>query len=422
MWDERTATPLPSPHFAWLLRPLIDLGDFEAGPFYSRAVEFHWQAIEDLDSRPFGLQRILPAGFREALVHEARRPDLAVGRPQALKPEARTPRWAELCARLDAWPDLPSALRCRLVHLLHAMGWYDHIVDLLPAFDPRSPLDDPDRIDLAYWRASARYMLDMPARIEDYGDADLQPFFAIAADAAGVAPKSAFNAAVKVFVHGAKANAPVAELEQRAQVLRQRIGAVQAHLPEFEARLLTSRFHRALAYLPMTRGRHDEMSREMQRSEDIARNLEPVSPAERLLALENLHPVLESRVKEAELRSQWDLALARAREVVALDPHDPKSWLELGAVLMRVGRPDEAAAAAAAAARLGPPVSAVAHYMTGLYLGRAGQPQLAAYFFQQSLQLDPLGLSPRTAIQELADTDGFVELKDWSSRRLEASP
>jgi tetratricopeptide (TPR) repeat protein len=170
----------------------------------------------------------------------------------------------------------------------------------------------------------------------------------------------------------------------------------------------------------MRRGERDAMVQLMDSAERQARSLPATTPAQQLLRLENLHPVMESRSKEARWLGDRDLALARAQEVIDLDRYDPKSWLELGELLMMGQRWAEAAEAFSTAAMLGPPVSAIARHLLGCCLRLTGQEMLASFFFQSALEIDGYGISPRAEIQAQPQRPVLDSLKEWSSRRFES--
>jgi tetratricopeptide (TPR) repeat protein len=324
-----------------------------------------------------------------------------------------------LCEALDAWSDLTPEAQCRLVLLLHGLCFFELVVALVPPVATGDVASlSPECVELAYWRESALYMLRMPRRFADYRAADLSGFEAIATDAPH-SVHAAFNASVKVFVHLAKTGADSDELDRRSGLMGRRLAEVGARLDPFTAALLASRFHRAFAYLPMRRGDRAEVARHMERAEQVARALQPATAAQQLLFTENLHPVLESRSKEALWLDDRDLALARAREVTELDRYDPKSWLELGQLLMAAENWRDAADAFVAAAMLGPPVGAISRQMAGLCFRRLGQDILASFFFQSALEIDSLGLSPRVEINALPPLPFLDSLKEWSSRRFE---
>lgn len=414
------ADRVPARYSAWLLRPLLDLGPFDAGPIYAQGVEHAWQAWADPRQPRFALQRTLAPGFRAQMLYEAGRDGDDAVRPHALAPHRRPPRWQALCDALDGWAGLDSEARCRLVMLLHALCLHECVDALVPPPAAGLHAATPAAAECAYWAASSRYMLRMPARFEDYRGADLAEFEAIAAQAVQAVTAN-FNACCKLFTHAAKTGAQAGPLaaagERMAASLARAVGVLDA----FSAGLLRSRFHRALAFLPMQRGDRAGVRREMDEAERLARALQPEGAAERLLALENLHPLMESRSKEALWAGDDALALAHAREVVALDPHDPKSRVELGQLLAQREDWPAAAEAFAAAAMLGPPTGAIARHLAGTCLQRSGQPVLAAYFLQAALQADALALSPRAAIAVQQAEGVPASLKDWSGRRFEGA-
>jgi tetratricopeptide (TPR) repeat protein len=152
----------------------------------------------------------------------------------------------------------------------------------------------------------------------------------------------------------------------------------------------------------------------MDLAERHARALRPATPAQDLMYLENLHPVMESRAKEALWLGDLELALARALEVTRLDPYDSKAWVELGQVHRARKEWALAAEAYVLASMLGPPASAIGRHMAALCFAELGQPALAAFLFKEALEVDPLGISPRDGIGKLPDLAVLHALKEWS--------
>jgi tetratricopeptide (TPR) repeat protein len=157
----------------------------------------------------------------------------------------------------------------------------------------------------------------------------------------------------------------------------------------------------------------------MDLAEQHARAMVPADEAQQLLYLENLHPVLESRAKEALWLGDLDLALDRALRVVDVDAYDSRVWLELGQIRLRRHEPALAAEAYAVAAALGPPASAIARHMVGLCFRDLAQPHLAAFFFKAALDVDPRAISPHEEIQALPDVPALTALKEWSLETFE---
>jgi tetratricopeptide (TPR) repeat protein len=398
-----------------LLGPFIDLEPRARGPLYARGVEQYWIAFADIHAPRFALQRTLPLGFRAQFLREAGLTDYLVADPRELVARFRNARWSAICDALDAWPELTSKRQCRLVMLLHALCFYELIASRIPQrFETKIRMDS-DSAELAFRAASARYALGLPGRVAEYDTADMSEFEIVLASTPPDDPV-AFNAAVKVFVHKAKVGAPVNELMAWQNRSEQVLQTVIAKSDKFTRDLLLSRFYRAAAFVPQRQGSRDEVVRIMDRSEHHALAMKPASDAEMLLYLENLHPVLESRTKEALWLGDLNLALVRALRVIELDPYDAKGWCEVGQVRLKRKEHLEAAQAYAAAALLGPPASAIGRYMAGLCFRDLGQPLLAAFFNKAASEVDPLAISPHDEIQCLPDHPILQALKEWSLR------
>jgi hypothetical protein len=236
-----------------------------------------------------------------------------------------------MCEALDHWPELTSDQQCRLVLILHALCFYSLISNRIPDIPESEIAANADRAELAYRRASACYMLGLPGRVADYRNADLSELERIGTTAPRDHPV-ALNAALKVLVHKAKVRAPVEELvEWRARSERILEEALTKG-DDFTCALLLSRFYRAAAFVPLRHGDRGEVVRMMDLAEHHALAMAPTNDAQELLHLENLHPVIESRTKEALWLGDLDLALARAERLTDLDPYDSRVWLELGQV------------------------------------------------------------------------------------------
>jgi tetratricopeptide (TPR) repeat protein len=382
-------------------------------------VDEAWRAFADPAAPPFTAQRALPRGFRGQLAEEAGGAPYVLSDPRELPDGFRTVRWHELCAALDGWRDLSGDRQCRLASLLHAMCLYRPLLVLIPEDVLESRRAVPHAVELAWWRASADFMEKLPGPIADYRHADMAVFEAIALNVPEAVP-AAFNATALVLVHKAKTGAPIREVAEWSRRLETALALATGALDPFAAGLLTSRFYRGLGFLPQRTGDRDDLVRVMDLAERHARALTPATSAQHLLYRENLHAVMESRTKEALWLDDQDLALTRALAVVEVDPLDAKAWVEVGEVRFRRKEWHEAALAYASAALLGPPAGAVGRHMTGVCLREQGQDLLAATFFKDALELDPLGVSPREEIHGLPDVPVLAALKEWSRRTYHA--
>jgi tetratricopeptide (TPR) repeat protein len=221
-----------------------------------------------------------------------------------------------------------------------------------------------------------------------------------------------------VFVQKAKARASLVELNDWSKRLEIAFAAAQDGENGFVARLLESRFHRGMGFLPQAAGDREAMIRTMDIAERQARDLAPTSAAEEILYRENLHAVLESRTKEALWLNDLDLAASRAAELTRMDPYDSKAWVELGQVHYRQENWQRAADAYVVAAILGPPASSVGRYMAGVCFRKLGLDFLAAFLFKETLEMDPFGISSRQEIFDLPDFAALDTLKQWAHSNI----
>lgn len=402
-----------------LLRPFIDLEPCQRGPLCARGIEQYWLAFADPRRPKFVLQRMLPRPFRDLLLNEAGLPEYSVADPREVPAALRSSRWGAMCEALDRWPELTTDVQCRLLLLLHSLCFYSLISDRIPDIPEGEIAIHPDRAELAYRRASVRYVLSLPDRVADYGHADLFELERIATTAPPDQPVS-FNAALKLLVHKAKIGASVEELVEWQARSERILEVALAKSDDFTSALLLSRFYRSAAFVPQRRGDRADVVRMMELAEHHALKMAPEGEAQRLLHLENLYPVIESRTKEALWLEDFELALTRAQRLIDLDPYDSRAWLELGQVRLTRSEYAQAAEAYAVAATLGPPSSAVGRHMAGLCFRHLGQPLLAAYFFASSIEMDSLAISPHDEIQRLPDLPVLAALKEWSLRSFEA--
>lgn len=402
---------------AWLLRPYLDLGPFTTGPLHVRRVEEHWKAFADLRSPAFVSQRALPPAFKAQLVQEADLPQHYVRDPRQLPDSLMTERWRAMCEALDNWNDLSSERQSRLILLLHSLCLYECVLEQVPRAEARALSTDPHRAELAFWRELARYIQGLPDRISEYGWADMSGFEEISCCTPSAVP-AGFNAAIRVLVHNAKTGASHRELAKLAARAERALADSIDRVDTFTSVLLKSRFHRAAGFVPQRCGDRVEVCRQMDLAERYAYSVKPATAAQEVLYLENLHALMESRTKEAIWLGDNELALSRALKVTEVDPYDAKAWVELGEIRMRRKEWALAADAYVIAAMLGPPASAVGRHMAGLCFRELGHDLLAALFFKETLDFDPLGISPRDEIRALPDIAALQALKEWSRNTI----
>jgi tetratricopeptide (TPR) repeat protein len=417
--DRRSSSAAGRPSFAeWLLRPLVDLQPCVQGPLCARGIEYYWLALACPDRPRFILQRILPRRFRNLLLTDAGLRNYIVNDPRKLNAALRTTRWDYLCQRLDDWHTLGPDLQCRVALILQAICFYSPILALIPQISEAQVAADPDHAELAYRRACARYVLGLGNRVATYGHADLSELKMIARSAPRDHPV-ALNAAMMILVHKAKVGEPVEELDAWRTQAERNLESLVSKRDGFDSALLLSRFHRAAAFIPQRNGDRKQVTELMELAEKYALAVVPADESQKLLQLENLYPILESRTKEALWLGDLDLALVRAKRLIELDGYDSRAWLELGEVRLRRAEYAPAAEAYVVAAILGPPSSAIARHMAGLCFRHLGHPFLAAFFYKGAIETDASAISPHDQIHELPNLPILAALKQWSLSNLD---
>jgi tetratricopeptide (TPR) repeat protein len=411
---EFLSTDLNSRFSTWLLRPYLDLCTGSIGrtrPLHVQNLEECWRSFVEPGSAPFVPQRALSKGFRIQLAREAGAAyDLSD--PCQLAERLRSARWSRLCSALDDWDQLQDEQRNRLAALLHSLGFYDTLLDRISNAGFTARLADPEPLRLAFWRASANFIANLPTRTADYHAADLSIFEDIAIN--GRSPAVVFDATVKIFVHIAKTKGDLQQLVDWGKRLEAATARAVDAADGFTVNLITSRFYRAMGFLPQRIGDRTALTQTMDLAEHHARKAMPGCQTEQLLHFENLHAVFESRTKEALWLGDTDEALSRSLKVIEIDPCDSRAWVETGELHYRRQDWQAASQAYLTAAMLGPPASAAGRYMAGICFGKMGQDVLAGYFLKDALEVDPLGISSRHRIDKLSGNVVLDVLKEWN--------
>jgi tetratricopeptide (TPR) repeat protein len=366
-------------------------------------------------------QRLMPPRFRANLVRESGLAGFAVSHPADLPAELRTPAWEELCRWVADFPDLDRMAQYLTAQVLFRLGFGDLVLDLLPAL-PVAELHDPLELRIQHWRDIVRYVGSVattvvePAasfEVADHPDCPTQLRFVIAVFA------------VVFHARETKSIEAVLAWRDKAQAALDELLAGDGHSP-FERAMLESRFYRSVTFAPFMLRDREQLVREMDRCEELARAVTPTTPYETFLKLENLRACLESRSKEAFGLGEAERGHRLVREVLEIDPYEPKTHLELAETLMRQGNHLESGNSFLRTARLGPIGTARGYALAGERFEHAGQPLLAEDCYVQALRVDPYAISAArgwrrvaTGMSELA-TEYADALESWGAARLPA--
>lgn len=370
-------------------------------------------------------QRLMPPAFRTNLVRESGLPEFAVKHPADLPARLRTPEWDQLCAWTEEFADSDPVRQLLTASVLFRLGFGPLVLDLIP--DRRAAdLAGPDELHLHHWRDLVRYVSSVGR--------------------GGAAPTTSFDIAlhpdcplrlrfvISVFavVYHARETKSVPEAlawRERGEAALAELLADPATSP-LDRLMLESRFYRSVTYVPFLQRDEKRLTAEMECAEELARRIESTTPYEEFLRRENLRACLESRSKEALAFGHEALAHARIEEVIAIDPYEPKSHIELAESYVKRGEHKAAGDSYLRAARLGPHSTASSYGLAGECYDRAGLPHLAEDCFTQSLRVDPYAVTSargwartaRDTASAALGTEYLDGLESWArSRRAKSA-
>ena len=377
---------------AQLNRIYLDLGPPTLGLLHTEGVDYTARGFAAPAPAVSWVQRQMSRHFRRRLAALPGAQAYSARRPHDLPAELRTPRWQALCDAVAGWEGLDHWQQVWTARLLLALCMHDEVLRLVPP----QRAGDLARSEPAAQLASARVTAQVAVAIDTGGRADAgvdRSEALLLAEAAPEGSPARLSALVHLILQSSQVTPDHALARRWAEAGQGCVDAFVAGEPApVDRELAISRFHRAVALVPVIERDHAAMSRHMDLAEEHARAALEVAEDD-VLARENLYSVLESRTKEALLREDLPGAERYARALVELTPLDAKAYIELGEVLVRKGEVEEALAAYLRAAQEGPPGEAIAWFMAGQCAQKVGDTTLAQHCFLTALQCDPLGVS-----------------------------
>lgn len=403
---------LAAGYSTWLLRPFIDLGTAPESPLYVQGVDAAYSHLTQPDAPTLFLQIHPSADLRENVLQQSRLDAYRVATPADLPARLQTPRWARLAERYAAFAGSSRREQTHLCLLLETMGLHEANFLCLRTLPPIE-LDAPDAFPLEIMRVRAQHRVDGAT-------STYRHVLALERQAAAserLDPASRMASCLTLLVAFAKhRHRDVHEVQHwRAEALRHyrwlRPGENWADT------IRASAFWRAVSYVPFLAGDREATTRELGLAEDLALQalaLASDTPDEQIPSRQNLHPLLETRKREAEWCGDRDLALERAQRLAAHDSLDPKAHIHLGDALWAVRGPAAAAAAYRHAVRLGAPYLPLACFRLGNCLEELDDRDGARQAYLRCLHFDPRGWS---AVERLLqDPDGLQPaLHAWLS-------
>jgi hypothetical protein len=399
----------------WLHRPFIDLGPASnvLQTHYHAAVIYAYKRLAE--TRPYPrLHGRINASTREAMVREADQLDYLVEDPCDVPKAVRTPQWSLLCEYLQGWRDLDAGRQLDVLWLLNRMGLFSAIFKY--AVTERSSAGLADEFQAGHM------LMRGVAALAFYADGamalDVRELELVAAEApcgSWAATEATYllaqtNLRFRGDVHGGA-----------YWVARHKSNVDETSSDSHNRCMLLSRYFRLRAFIPQLEKKFEQMTADMAQAAEYAGQMDKGTPETLAEWYMLTAACMESRLKEALLLGDLELAEHRARLLVNHTPSDARSWLELGQVLVEVGKVGEALNAYRAAARFGPPGTEVARFMAGQCYETLDQLDLAADEYVAALAIDPQAVSAIERLREIAPkVQGGSELADWSRLRAAA--
>ncbi len=399
---------------AFRMRPFIDLGTCsEAAPLAAQMVEQASLLMQRDDETPFPTQLNTEEMLRSQLLQESGLWCYMVDDPRGLRGRLQTPGWNKLVERLLSSPSLRPAQLLRLASVLNKLGFYRTTLQILSAQPEAAICAQPyaGKLELAHLNAGFKAGLERPSSARRRCERVAQQ----ARD-----PRLRLKAALLLVVHHARVERNREEMERWGAMASSMIASAP-QAKDFESHLQRSIHYRAVSFVPFYKGQRGPVVQMLGLAQ--AHALEACRTArgrsQELLAQENLHPVLETRGKEAEWLGDHELALQRREALVAHDPFDPKCHVRLGDTAFRFGRHQIALRAFTLAARLGAPYTAYARWMRARCHFVMGDEESALQQLRGALHADPWSLSASAALEQLGARLGRRALSRWARMRRE---
>ncbi|MEH2276481.1 MAG: tetratricopeptide repeat protein [Nostoc sp.] len=398
---------------AWLNRPYFDLSPYIGGSPHLYAIELSYQNLINNPPAIYNLQVNYSSLFRKSLLEENRLLQYNVDNPLQLPNELRTERWNQLCDYLIHYQELKPVSKLLVMNLVRSLSLHQTVLEYVPQMSEAEIASDQNLAALALCRAVSSVVSN-----SDYGYLDdLKEIEIIATNA----PSSSLiraQASILLLVRYATTFRDLPSAEHWRAIATQEIQDIKPLLNDFQYNLLMSIYYRAVTFVPLLHRDKEKVIQEMELCEFYGKSLICENEIQQIVANENMNILTESRVKEALWLGDLDLAQERARRLIAMEPLDSRYRLELGELLIKVSKIEEAAKIYASATRLGPPGTAVAWFMKGQCYEALGEIEIASDSYLTALQIDSEAISAVERLAKLAPDLGNSALVNWSKLRL----
>jgi tetratricopeptide (TPR) repeat protein len=398
---------------AWLNRPYFDLSPYIGGSPHLYAIELSYQNLIKNPSLTYNLQVNYSFLFRKSILEETGLLQYNVDNPLQLPNELRTERWNQLCDYLIHYQDLKPVSKRLVMNLVRSLSLHQTVLEYVPQMSEEEIASDHNLAALAFCRAVSSVVSN-----SDYGYLDDLKEIEIIATNAPSSSLIRVQASILLVVRYATTFRDLPSAEHWRAIATQEIQNIKPLLNDFQYNFLMSVYYRAVTFVPLLHRDKEKVIQEMELCEFYGKSLTCENEAQQMVANENMNILTESRVKEALWLGDLDLAEERARRLVAMEPFDSRYRLELGELLIKVNKIEEAAKIYASATRLGPPGTAVAWFMKGQCYEALGEIEIASDSYLAALQIDSEAISAVERLAKLSPELGNSALVNWSKLRL----
>lgn len=390
-------------------RPFFDLGDIDIDTaINSYGPLIAYNALENEDDYHVGIERIPNIFFRNSIITESRLKEFNVTHPQDLVKEYRTNRWEMLCSLLDEFDSLTNIKKLKTVRLLINLGFYNLILKIIPK---DLPINEEINAKLIADRAFTDYFLHMTQK--NYSPSE---FYRIIETCPKDSEARHFSAKL-MLIHAAKFKKDLNSALNFRSMAEHYLTIIK-NPSTFHDFITYSRFYRSASFTPLLQKDYQKVTAEMDLAEEFALNAPVSSNIEKVVLKDLLVSTYESRMREALILNDLELGETYIQKAIAIDPWDSKLLIELGEIYLKQGKLLKAAKQYSLAARLGPPGTAIAHYLSGYCYETLGDLDEALKSYLMALEIDPYGLSSLESVINISQKLSKHSINIWAKETL----
>ncbi|MEU7632963.1 tetratricopeptide repeat protein [Nocardia sp. NPDC049220] len=336
---------IPSPSSGQLLAAYSDLCS-DTGPIHARVAAEFGTRLQTGAEIPAN-QAMPPLHLRASITLDE--PSVPYLEDPCLLPiDKRTGPWQILCRLIDEWYSLGPAQQLRVARVLAKLAFWNFLAELIQPHDLAGQTSEA--LALSYLRVFSRCQLDP----QDTDSAMQLAEIGMARATNEQLPlETRLASAVNLTVHYVRRRQDDAEVRKWSTYAERLWSSPDADSLPW---VLKSAYWRGVSFIPYRTGDHKSAAEMLDRAEESAvEALEQSTDDDRIFAVENFHPLFETRGRAA-----WDAGdLVKAesyyRRLVDHDPWDSKAHIRLADFLRGTGRNSEARKQYVEAAGLGAP-------------------------------------------------------------------